>query len=152
MTIFQRMALGPAVALFALAAVANPAVAAPKSVTVASAITVSYNLVAGGATGPISLPLGIPVQVIGVQTAIGNRGVGQVSMLSPRVAPNFIEWVGLESTTGAAITQGFSAVLGTHIVFIDFAHTVDIEVAGPTTIRIHNSNGAAQTGTVTLIW
>jgi hypothetical protein len=91
---------------------------------------------------------------MGVQTAVGNRGVGHVTMLRPSVLPNFLEWVGLESTSiaGAAITQGFSGVIGTHIVYLDFSHTVDIEVNTPTSFRIHNGNAAAQTGVVRLIW
>jgi hypothetical protein len=69
-----------------------------------------------------------------------------------RVPSSFLEWVGLESTAGAAITQGFSGSPGTHIVFIDFSHKVDVEVASPDTIKIHNASTGTATGSVTLVW
>jgi hypothetical protein len=125
---------------------------AVQTITVPNEASVSYALAAGANSGAIAPTSGVPVLVMGVQTTVGNRGVGHVTLLHPAVAPFFIEWVGLESTAGAAITQGFSAVVGTHIVYIDFAHTVDIEVNSADTIRIHNGNGAAMTGVVRLIW
>jgi hypothetical protein len=64
----------------------------------------------------------------------------------------FLEWVGLESTAGAAITQGFSGAAGTHILYLDFAHQVDIEVNTPDSFRVHNGAAAVRTGNVTLIW
>ena len=73
-------------------------------------------------------------------------------MLSIPGAGGFIEWVGLESTAGAAITQGFSGVLGTHILYCDFAHQVDLEVNNATSMRVTNSAAAARTGRITLIW
>ncbi len=62
-------------------------------------------------------------------------------------------WIGLESTFGAAITQGVASTAGTHIVYIDSSHHVDIQVAGADTILIHNSlAGLTLAGNVTLIW
>ena len=125
---------------------------ATQTITTANAAVATYNLAAGGISVPITPPFGKAVLVMGVNTTIGNRGVGQVTLLRSGIAPLFLEWVGLESTAGAVITQGFSGVLGTHIVFLDFAHTVDIEVNTPDTMRIHNTSAAAQTGSVSLIW
>ena len=68
------------------------------------------------------------------------------------IPSSFIEWVGLESPSRASITQGFSSAAGTHIVYIDFAHQVDIEVNSPDTIRVHNGAPALRSGSVTLIW
>jgi hypothetical protein len=76
--------------------------------------------------------------------------VGYVTML--RIPANFLEWVGLESTAGAAITQGFSGVAGTHILYLDFSHQVDIEVNTTDSFRVHNGAAAVRTGNVTLIW
>ena len=67
------------------------------------------------------------------------------------IAP-LITWVGLESPNGAAITQGGSSAAGTHIVFINYYHLVDIQVASADTIRVHNSNSTTQVGSVTLVW
>ena len=68
------------------------------------------------------------------------------------IPSDFIEWVGLESPSNAAITSGASATLGVHIVYIDLGHLVDIQVASADTIRVHNGSAATQTGNVTLIW
>jgi hypothetical protein len=68
------------------------------------------------------------------------------------VPASFLEWTGLESTAGSAITQGFSGVAGTHILFLDFSHTVDLQVSTTDAFVIHNGNGAASDGNVTLIW
>jgi len=119
---------------------------------VVQSLEVPYDLAPGAFSDPITPVSDRPVLVMGVQTNVGNRGVGQVTILHPSVAPFFIEWVGLESTAGSVITQGFSGVAGTHILFLDFAHTVDIEVASPDTIRIHNTNAVAQKGSVKLVW
>ena len=143
-----QLLLTGVVATLTLAIVAH----ATQTITVPNAVSVSYALAAGGNSGAITPVADAPVLVMGVQTAVGNRGVGHVTMLRPTVAPNFLEWVGLESTAGAVITQGFSGALGTHIVYLDFSHTVDIEVNTPTSFRIHNGNAAAQTGVVRLIW
>ena len=67
------------------------------------------------------------------------------------VAP-LITWVGLESPNGAAITQGGSSAAGTHIVFINYYHLVDIQVASADTIRVHNGSAGTLAGSVTLIW
>ncbi len=123
------------------------------TITVPQERDITYNLAAGAVSAPIAMPGSQAVFVMGVNRTIGNRGVGQATLLSSAIAPLFIEWVGLESTAGAVITQGFSGVLGTHILFIDFAHTVDIEVGpGANTIQIHNTNAAAQTGQIKLIY
>jgi hypothetical protein len=62
-------------------------------------------------------------------------------------------WVGLESPGGGAITSGGSGTAGTHIVYINGLHSVDIQVASADMIRVHNGNGTnSAAGNVTLIW
>jgi hypothetical protein len=75
-------------------------------------------------------------------------------LLSIPGTTGFIEWVGLDSTAGAAITQGFSGATGTKILFIDFSHQVQVEVAGPggSSIRVRNLSGATRTGRLTLTY
>lgn len=142
------LVIAAVVAFITMAVVAN----ATTTLIVPNAATYTYNL-AAGSIGTIIVPAtSRPVLVMGTCTTVGNRGVGQVTVLVPSAAPQFVEWVGLESTAGAAITQGFSGVAGTHILFLDFTHLVDLEVHTPTSMRIHNSTGAAATGIVTLIW
>ena len=125
-------------------------VQAAQTFSTPNVTTVSYNLAAGANSGAIFPSANQPVLVMGVQTAVGFRGVGYVTML--RIPSNFLEWVGLESTAGAAIAQGFSGTAGTHIVWLDFSHQVDIQVNTTDSFRIHNGSTGVRTGNVTLIW
>jgi hypothetical protein len=50
------------------------------------------------------------------------------------------------------ITQGYSSAFGTHIVFLDYDGTVDIEVNNGDTFFVHNANSITMKGNVTLIW
>jgi hypothetical protein len=112
-------------------------------------ISIPYSL-ASGANKLIAPVANRPVLVMGVCTSLGVRGVGQVTLL--HIPRSFIEWTGLESPFGASITSGFSGTVGTHIVYIDYSHQVDIQIASPDTIRVHNASGAPRTGNVTLVW
>ena len=127
--------------------VAEPA--APL-IRVSNNIVLNYNLAPGANSAAITPVANVPVLVMGVCTSFGVRGVGQVSLL--HIPGSFIEWVGLESPLGASITSGYSPPYGRHIVWIDYAHQVDIQVASPDTIRVHNGSGAVRTGNVTLVW
>ena len=128
---------------------------ATQTITTPNAAFISYSLAAGANSAPITPATNRSVLVMGCCTTANDQGVGQVSLLhSPSTQ---IEWVGLESTCGgsctSAITQGLSATAGTHIVWIDFQHTVDIQVASADTILIHNGHPfQTVTGNVTLIW
>ena len=149
----SRSALVTAIAALALVSVANAT--QTINVKVPNSQSVTYNLAAGAISAPINVVANLPVHVMGVQTALGFRGVASVDLLSVPGAGGFIEWVGLDSTAGAAITQGFSGVVGTKIVFLDFSHCVKIEVAGAAgsnQIQVHNSCAIPATGSVTLIW
>ena len=115
-----------------------------------SKLVVPFELAAGANSAPIALPPNQPVFVMGVKTGGSQEGVGQVTLL--RVPGEFLEWTGLESPAPAAITSGFGVGVGTHIVYLDFDHEVDIEVNSPDTIRIHNGRLEQRTGNVTLIW
>jgi hypothetical protein len=141
-----RLILTVAVAVSTLTVVAQ----ATQTITVPNAANAFYNLAPGGITGAIAVSPNVPVHVMGVCLTLGFRGVGQVSLLS--IPGSFLEWVGLESTAGSTITQGFSGVTGTHIVFLDFAHQVDVEVNNSTSIRVHNTSTGVRSGRVTLIW
>jgi len=136
------------IAFTTVAVVAN----ATTTLTVPNAATLTYNLAAGSVSGAIVPATSRPVLVMGTCTTVGFRGVGQVTLLIPSAAPQFVEWVGLESPAPAGITSGFSGAAGAHIVFLDFAHQVELEVRTVNTIRVANAAGAARTGIVTLIW
>jgi hypothetical protein len=123
---------------------------AVQTITTPNAAFVSYNLAAGANSAAIFPAANQAVLVMGTCTTLNFRGVGHVTML--RIPSAFLEWVGLESHAGAVITQGFSGVAGTHILYLDFSHQVDIEVNTTDSFRIHNGSTAVRTGNVTLIW
>jgi hypothetical protein len=146
----SRVAIAAAIALFALVPAGTAGDVESSVVAVPNAKNVNFNLAAGAVSAPIGIPANIPVQLIGVTTTAGFRGVGQVSLL--RIPNQFLEWVGLDSTAGAAITQGFSGAAGTKIVFIDFSHQVIVEVASPNSIRVHNASAGARAGRLLITW
>ena len=114
---------------------------------------ISYSLAPGANSAAITPVANKPVLVMGVCTTSGWRGVGQATLL--HIPSSFIEWTGLESPYylgSAVITDGYSGAAGTHIVFMDYGHTVDIQVNSADTIRVHNASSITQTGNVTLVW
>ncbi len=123
---------------------------AAQTFTTPNSAFVSYSLAAGANSAVITPVTNRSVLVIGCCTTISHEGVGQMSLL--HIPSTGIEWVGLESFSSAAITSGDNATAGTHIVFIDFNHKVDIQVASATTIRVPNGDSATRAGNVTLIW
>jgi hypothetical protein len=123
---------------------------ATQTITTPNASLVTYNLAAGANSGAITPVANQSVLVMGTQTAVGFRGTGHVTML--RISGSFLEWTGIESPAGAALTSGFSAVAGTHIVWIDYSHQVDIQVNAADSFRVHNGSTGVRTGNVTLVW
>ena len=64
----------------------------------------------------------------------------------------FIQWFGFESVSIPTITIGLGGLVGRHIVWLDGAHLVDIQVASADTILIHNIGMSTKSGNVTLVW
>jgi hypothetical protein len=126
---------------------------ATQSITAPNAAFISYSLAAGANSAAITPVTNKSVLVMGCNTSTNPAGGGQVSLLHLPSAG--ISWAGLESGTGSTTTTttaGFASAAGTHIVYIDGHHLVDIQVASADTIRVHNSNSTTQVGSVTLIW
>jgi hypothetical protein len=142
----SRLLLAASVAVVAL----NIGMHATQTISTPNASKVSYNLAAGASSSAVNPAESVPVLVMGVQNNLGYRGVGQVSML--HVPSSFLEWSGIESPASATITSGFSGTAGTHIVYLDYSHLVDIQVESTDTFIIHNANSTAMAGVVTLIW
>ena len=136
------------VAIITSVVVAN----ATQSITTPNAAFISYSLAAGANSAAITPVTNKSVLVMGccTQSTANDEGVGQVSL--QHIPSTFIDWVGLESYSGAAITSGTSSTAGTHIVYIDFSHLVDIQVASADTIRVHNGSTGTRAGNVTLVW
>lgn len=143
---YGSLSLAVVVTTLTVAVVAN----ASQTLTVPNAATFTYNLAAGASSSPITPASNQSVSMIGSQTAPGYRGVAMGTLL--HVPSNFIEWVGLESPAGSSIAEGFGSAPGTHILYLDYSHFVDVEVASADTIMIHNANSVTQTGDLKLIW
>jgi len=74
--------------------------------------------------------------VIGAQTVEGDVGSGEVTLVNATGEGELV-WNGFESS-GGGLTAGFSPIPGRHIIFIDFGHCVDLEVASATSFVVHN--------------
>jgi len=142
------MLLATVVAIITCLAVAN----ATQTITTPNAAFISYNLVPGAFSAAITPATDKSVQVMGCCTTAGDTGVGQVSLLHSSTSIHFIEWVGLESPQTSTITNGDTAIAGTHIVYIDFLHNVEVQVASNDTIRVQNHAASPRAGNVTLVW
>jgi hypothetical protein len=151
---FGRIVLGTVVAMLTLSVMVH----ATQVITTPNAATSSYNLAAGANSAAITpAVVGPPVLVMGTQTTTGEYGVGQVTLVRGPSTEQILEWTGLESpsggtTGGSGITAGYSSAAGTHIVFLDFDHLVDIRVNSGTSFVVHNGNTITQTGNITMIW
>ena len=128
---------------------------ATQTITTPNAASISYSLAASANSAAITPATNKPVLLMGCTTTLGQaKGVGQVSLL--HIPSAGFEWTGLESPTnvsgGATITSGLNNAAGTHIVYIDSSHLVQIQVTTADTILIHNGSSIAVTGNVTLVW
>ena len=123
---------------------------ATQTITAPNAAFISYSLAPGTYSAAITPATSRSVLVMGCETGFGDEGVGQVSLL--HVPSTKMVWVGLDSEYPAAIVSSDSGAPGTHIVWIDGDHGVDIRVASADTILIHNGEGSTRTGNVTLVW
>ena len=146
----------PAVILMAtVVAIITSMVAAnaTQTITTPNAAFIQFTSLASGAdSAPITPAANRSVLVMGCCTTA--RGAGHVSLL--HIPSGGMNWAGVESFTSGAptTTGGSSATAGTHIVYIDSAHKVDIRVASADTIVVTNflPPGTPATGNVTLIW
>jgi hypothetical protein len=138
--------LATVVAIITSIVVAN----ATQTITTPNAAFFSYTLAPGANSAAITPANERAALVMGWLTQ--TYGVGQVTLHHVPGTPGAISWVGLESTYPAAITQGFTSTAGTHIVYINLGHDVEIQMASGDTIRVHNGSTATTTGNVTLIW
>jgi len=143
---FERALRKASLSVLALGAVLTFAVAAQ-----AAEKTVKYNLANGANSTPIKPVANKPVFVMGDQTTAGNVGSGEMTVVNSNPGDGELVWSALESDGGGP-SAGFSPTPGTHILFIDFGHCVDLEVNDASSFVVHNACGIQQTGSVTLTW
>jgi hypothetical protein len=120
---------------------------ATQTITTPNAAFISYNLVSGTNSAPITPAGSRSVLVMGCCTT--SPGVGQVSLL--RFPGTELDWVGFDLATGA-LTRAGSGIPGVHIVYIGGNTQLDIQTASADTIRVHNGSTGTRAGNVTLIW
>ena len=128
---------------------------ATQTITTPNAAFISFSLAPGANSAPITPATNRSVLLMFCSTGnpglVGQgTGVGQVSLL--HIPTWFIQWFGFESTSVPTITTGLGGLVGRHIVWLDGAQRVDIQVASADTILIHNGNSVTMAGNVTLIW
>jgi len=140
------MLLATVVAVITSAVVAN----ATQTITTPNAAFISFNLAASANSAVITPVTNKSVLVMGCGTTSPVQAVGQVSLL--HIPSSGIQWAGYESFGPVAFTGNSTSTAGTHIVYIDSSHLVDIRVASADTILIHNSSPFVRTGNVTLVW
>ena len=109
-----------------------------------------YSLAANTNTGGIFPASSVPVLVMATCITSGVRGVGQIALL--RVPSNFLEWTGIHSPSGAAITSGFSGSAGVDMLKVSFNGDVVLEVNSTDSFRVRNNSTGVRQGYVTQIW
>ena len=127
---------------------------AAQTIVTPNAAFFSYNLAAGAYGAAITPTTNKSVLVTGCCTTTPFQGVGHVSLLhSPST---LVAWTGVESHSGVptTVTSGANSTPGTHIVFIDAGHVVDVQIGATVdAIRVHNSHPSLTlAANVTLIW
>ena len=148
---FLSLVLAAGVTILTLSVIVH----ATQVITSPNAAFFTYSLAAGANSAPITPVGNQSVLVMGTETfdPIGNGGVGFVTMVHfSQSGAHFLIWTGIESF--GPITAGTSATAGTHIVWLDAQHTVDIQAHTGDTFVVHNANSfpLGEAGNVTLIW
>jgi hypothetical protein len=117
-------------------------------------VSASYTVTSGSNSGNYTPKSNTPVIILADQTGTvcGCDDVGSslMTVVNSSVDGELV-WNGFESN-GGGLTEGFSPSAGTHIMYIDFGHAVDLEVTNGTSFHVHNAGGETANGTVTLLF
>ena len=159
MTILNRSLVRPSrLVLAAVVATVTFAVLghAVQTITTPNSASFAYNLAPGANSANITPPSNTPVLILADQTgtvcACDNVGSSLVTVVNSTEDGELV-WNGFESE-GTGLTANFSNSAGTHVVFTDNSHKVDLEVSNGTSFHVHNSSISTHdyNGNVTLIW
>jgi hypothetical protein len=124
---------------------------AVQTVTTPNATTIAYNLAPGANSSfNISPAANAPVFVMANQSTLQDVGSSDMTVVNS-TTDNELVWNGIESNAGG-VTAGFSALAGTHMIFIDYSHCVDLEVTKANSYHVHNGCSGSRTGQVTQLW
>ncbi|HEY4113378.1 MAG TPA: hypothetical protein VGM17_04890 [Rhizomicrobium sp.] len=114
--------------------------------------TISYSVAGGTCSSPIAVPANNKaVLVMGTGIIWPYNGVGFVSLLRGNTS-GILSWSGTGLKDGTIGAYAFTA--GTHIMWLDFATTVDLQTASSTHIQVCNTGSdiAHAAGYLTFIY
>jgi hypothetical protein len=148
MKILQRLGIF-AVSLMVVAALTEVVGKAAITAITPNAAVVSYSLAPGATSAGITPVTNQAVLVLGADTTNTDFGA---SMVTLNHMPTLgMRWVGIEPATGTIVHTGSTAV-GAHIIWIDQANKVGLQVLSADEFVIHNGGTTIHTGSVKLIW
>jgi hypothetical protein len=110
---------------------------AVQTIRTANAFTMSFSLSPGQGTGAITVAANSPTLVMGDTTPGNDPGLSEMTVAT---APVSIMWNGIESNGGGFTTGVNDGFAGTHMMFIDNMHCVDIEVNSANSFKVVSSN------------
>jgi hypothetical protein len=112
-------------------------------------MVIHFVLSGGTNSDPITLPTDTPVFIIGTSITNGDRGTGFISVVHN--LGSFIEWSGVNSTTGGAptTTGGFGSS-GTMLSF-DFNGTLTLKVVDADHFVVANTSGGTARGCIWIL-
>lgn len=145
-----QMLLAAMVAVVTLTILAHAA----ETAATANRAATTYKITPGESSGNITPAVNMPVMILADQTGTvcGCDDVGSTLMtVVHSTVDGELVWNGFESN-GGGLTTGFSPTAGTHIVYVDWSHVVDLEVTNATSFHVYNAGSETANGTVTLIW
>jgi hypothetical protein len=137
------------VGLATFAVVANAGQAVPLN-RVSANYTLSPGTNSGNFTPKSNTPVIILASQVGTVCGCDDVNSSLMTVVNSSVDGELV-WNGFESTAGG-LTEGFSPTAGTHIMYIDFGHVVDLQVTNATSFHVHNGNSETMNGTVTLLF
>ena len=123
---------------------------AAVTITTPNSATVSYTLAPGATSGAITPVTNQPVLLMGANMTATDFSVSSVTLI--HVPSTMIRWIGLEANPSATVIHGGSAAPGTHVVYLDYNHKVDVEVFSADEFVIHNGSTGSESGSIKLIW
>lgn len=123
---------------------------AASTFTAPNVASINYNLAPGATSSALTPATNTPVALIGANSTSADFSASSATLI--HIPNKMIRWVGLESVPSATIVHGGSTTPGTHIVYLDYDHKVDVEILSADEIDVHNSSSSTEAGTVKLIW
>ena len=123
----------------------------PRGPAGPSGVAISFSLMAGASSAPITVAADTPVFIVANTTTVGYRGTAYMSV--EHATGSFLEWTGVNASQGTAPTLagGFTSTAGTNMITIDYSGTVSLQVADADHLVVHNASGGTRVGSVWIL-